>query len=98
MKRFVWYTCIVACLWVPSSVGADDRVGFVADGPFEGNEYLLKYKNRILGCKVRRQCSGFEKGTMFVPTLDFKRDRELLDYVDANDELSYCMVRECRDL
>ena len=88
---------ILIGLGVPVAMGADTSFGYVTDGPFSGNEYMVLYKDRVMGCKVRKACGSFGKDVLFLPALGFKRADELVDYLDDAGEMQSCMLRECRD-
>ena len=89
---------ILVGLGAPTTVGADTSFGYVTDGPFSGNEYLVSYKDRVMSCKVRKPCTAFGKDVLFLPALKFARADELIDYTDDAGEMQSCMLRECRDL
>ena len=61
---------------------------------FDG-AWLLQYDNKRYSCESTSLCRSFGEGTFFRPNMEFRQDKELIDYVTRDQKWNDCILRNC---
>ena len=77
-----------------SSAKAEDMVGKVIMLMFDGN-WLIRYRDKRYSCQTTSLCHDFREGLYFIPSMEFRRPKELVDYLLQDQSRNDCMLHNC---
>ena len=77
------------------ALAGERTMGYVIYESPRTDVLAVYYDDRYYMCTVRESCDRLAEGKYFVPSLDFSRSRELVEYVGESKKLSTCVLRDC---
>lgn len=88
---------IALTLLLSAPVGATDYVEGDILLDLGNGRWIFQYEGARYSCEVTPMCRGLREVSPFIPSMQFKRDKELINYLTPELEWTDCIVKNCRE-